>query len=421
MSDGDYGATPDPPRSPGADDASLTRTRSPAPRPPWERFSPLSSPDHAVDARPFAGTRQWSAPLPVDETAGHAEDAEPTGCHTDGGLTVADLIAKLGGAPAQRPRHHHAAPETEPPVDVPAWPAQTDDERFEPVRSLAPRAPAAESEPEQTAVLPKASSRVPPRRIGTPSTAEDADAQPKRGRRPMLLAARCIAALMAVSALALTGGAWQWSASKNNRLNNISALDPHSRDVVDPNAQHGDENFLIVGVDSRAGANSQMGPATPRTPAARAPTPSCWSTSRRAVNGWSRCLFHATWRLPPCNARPGTQIPVLTVRSTTRKRDIRSQVRVHRDEAELGVRIRRPEVPGQGHPEAVRVVDQPLYRHRLRWVRQNGGRARRRGGVQQDPAERLRTGHGARACRTADHRRANRTELRARPPGHHRR
>ncbi|BCQ07243.1 LytR family transcriptional regulator [Mycobacterium heckeshornense] len=272
MSDGDYGATPDPPRSPAADDASLTRTRSPAPRPPWERFSPLSSPpDHAVGERPVPGTRQWSAPLPVHESADHAGDAEPTGCHTDGGLTVAELIARLGGVPAQRPRHHHAAPETEPPVDAPAWPLQTDDDHdlaptyadelpdLGPVRSAAPRGRAAESEPEQTAVLPEATSRVPPRRIGAPATAEDADTRPQRGRRPMLLAARCIAAFMAVSALALTGGAWQWSASKNNRLNNVSALDPHSRDVVDPNAQHGDENFLIVGVDSRAGANSQMG------------------------------------------------------------------------------------------------------------------------------------------------------------------
>ena len=60
-------------------------------------------------------------------------------------------------------------------------------------------------------------------------------------------------------ALALTGGAWQWQSSKNNMLNRVSALDPGSRDIVDPNAQFGDENFLIVGVDSRFGENSDMG------------------------------------------------------------------------------------------------------------------------------------------------------------------
>ena len=57
----------------------------------------------------------------------------------------------------------------------------------------------------------------------------------------------------------MTGGAWQWSTSKNHRLNTVSALDPQSRDIVDPNAQYGDEDFLIVGIDSRAGANGNMG------------------------------------------------------------------------------------------------------------------------------------------------------------------
>ena len=59
--------------------------------------------------------------------------------------------------------------------------------------------------------------------------------------------------------LALTGGAWQWNSSKNNNLNNVAALDPDSRDIVDPSAQFGDENFLIVGTDSRYGSNSEMG------------------------------------------------------------------------------------------------------------------------------------------------------------------
>jgi LCP family protein required for cell wall assembly len=65
-----------------------------------------------------------------------------------------------------------------------------------------------------------------------------------------------------VLALAMTGGAWQWQSSKNNMLNKVSALDPNSRDIVDPNAQFGDENFLIVGVDSRFGENSDMGVGT---------------------------------------------------------------------------------------------------------------------------------------------------------------
>lgn len=38
-----------------------------------------------------------------------------------------------------------------------------------------------------------------------------------------------------------------------------SALDPHSGDIVNPSGQHGDENFLLVGMDSRAGANANIG------------------------------------------------------------------------------------------------------------------------------------------------------------------
>jgi LCP family protein required for cell wall assembly len=74
---------------------------------------------------------------------------------------------------------------------------------------------------------------------------------------------RAAAAMIAVWALALTGGAWQWQSSKNSLLNRVSALDQDSRDIVDPNAQYGDENFLIVGVDSRTGANLEMGAGTP--------------------------------------------------------------------------------------------------------------------------------------------------------------
>ena len=100
--------------------------------------------------------------------------------------------------------------------------------------------------------------RVQPSRVGRRRSS--AQSKPRRGRRSKtVVAGRVAAALIAVSALALTGGAWQWQSSKNNMLNKVSALDLGSRDILDPNAQFGDENFLIVGVDSRFGENSDMG------------------------------------------------------------------------------------------------------------------------------------------------------------------
>src|SRR5579884_297541 len=269
MSDGDDGATPDRPRNSGADEASVTRVGpSPLGTAPWERVSGPSR--NAVGVRPLTGTRQWSAAPPAEPSRDHAAEPEPTGCHTDGALTVAELIAKLGGQSAEKPRHHHAVPEDEPPDAIAEWPGEPDsvhgllagyaDELpdYQPVGNQHIGV-AAETAAEQTTVLPKASDRVPPPTGIHTTTTEEPTPTPKPNRRPMLLAARSVAALMALLALVLTGGAWQWSTSKNNRLNNVSALDPHSRDILDPGGQYGDENFLIVGVDSRAGANSQMG------------------------------------------------------------------------------------------------------------------------------------------------------------------
>jgi LCP family protein required for cell wall assembly len=105
--------------------------------------------------------------------------------------------------------------------------------------------------------------RAEPERIGDmyaePLEPLDAPKKKPKSRRRVMLAGRSLAALFAVLALAMTGGAWQWQSAKNSMMNRISALDPNSRDIVDPNAQYGDENFLIVGVDSRYGQNADMG------------------------------------------------------------------------------------------------------------------------------------------------------------------
>ena len=115
----------------------------------------------------------------------------------------------------------------------------------------------------QTTVLPKTSVRPRPARLVEKPDVEPADDEPspKRRRRhgAMLVAGRLVVATIAAAALAMTGGAWQWSTSKNHRMNTVSALDLGSRDIVDPNAQFGDEDFLVVGMDSRAGANGDMG------------------------------------------------------------------------------------------------------------------------------------------------------------------
>jgi LCP family protein required for cell wall assembly len=257
MSDGKHDATLDCGRASSANSGDQPIAPTPGAA-PWERFS-APSPDD--------GAPRWQAEPPVEHEQG---DAEKRGCHADGMVSVADLIAKIGAPTPDRPSHRHianeladeVAPDAEPAepsgvgsdmpvdlqdtqvIDTPAYSLEVVSELPDLDAATYPDDPdglngSADSESGRTS-----SRRVRPMRIR---------------RTSMLLAARSAAALFAVLALALTGGAWQWSTSKNNRLNTISALDPNSRDIVDPNGQYGDEDFLIVGMDSRAGANANMG------------------------------------------------------------------------------------------------------------------------------------------------------------------
>ncbi len=227
-------------------------------------------------------------------------DDEVTGSHGGGGVTVAELIARLSGGsvpPAQAieapalpkaasqpkaPESRRPAPRTahpprpEPtPEPVSPPPAPTSGEwartprprpESEPVTEVfdAPLVPL--DEPVSPPERPHAVVRTDVRNyIDNPERPRHADAPPPvdhHTRHRFAVAGRIIIALAAVIALSTTGAAWQWQNVKNNNMNKVSALDLNSRDIVDPNAQFGDENFLIVGVDSRYGQNADMGAGT---------------------------------------------------------------------------------------------------------------------------------------------------------------
>jgi len=204
----------------------------------WLTRSPKSKPGAAPWERAGFVTRgETESPEP--------DAAEPTqgGSHTDG-VTVADLIAKVAGkrddgADVKRdePRRRRAITAGDPDTDViPVVPAHASEL---PILSEAPMEPA-----------------DPVRIDGVRQRVRTAS---HHGRRNAMVVGRVAAALIAVLALAMTGAAWQWQTTKNNNLNKVAALDLNSRDIVDPDAQFGDENFLIVGIDSRIGENSDMG------------------------------------------------------------------------------------------------------------------------------------------------------------------
>ena len=254
MSDGDMEDAAATPRRPHPGDEWLTRSARPKRgAAPWER---------TTDTPPSAQER------------GSGDESAP--------ITVADLIAKIHGeAPASEPTRHRAEPELDYETE-PGRYGQPEPGRYgqpEPGRYGQPELGlygqpelGLGDEPEpypagddlDTMVLPA----LDPSRADLPdltATRPPAHTLPKPRLRPsgrVAVVGRVAAALVAVLALVLTGGAWQWQSAKNNLLNRVSALDPDSRDIVDPNAQFGDENFLIVGTDSRLGENAGIGAGT---------------------------------------------------------------------------------------------------------------------------------------------------------------
>lgn len=172
-------------------------------------------------------------------------------------VTVADLIAKLSAEAPEEPAEVETEPEPETETaQIPALAAYADE--LPDLSAIArTRHPVAYADPDVDTDALTSSATV---------DATKGGAKPAKGhkstRRTMMVAGRSAAILIAVATLVLTGGAWQWESAKNKLMNTVAALDPDSRDIVDPNAQFGDENYLIVGVDSRIGANNEMGAGT---------------------------------------------------------------------------------------------------------------------------------------------------------------
>jgi LCP family protein required for cell wall assembly len=265
MSDGEVDATLGRRRDPRSREPAAATSPAALSAAPWERFSEPPGDD---------SVHRWQIdpPAPAPEDTSREPDERPArgGSHASGALSVADLIAKVG-ASGTGTHHRRAAlddelSEPDPEmfadlqdtqiIDTPAYSLDVVSEV--PDLGLTNYSSGEEPELEPTVEEPAESRPVKPKRIRRLKSAAKS-AKPKSRRRPFLLALRSMAALCAGVALVLTGGAWQWSTSKNHRLNVVNALDPDSSDIVDPSAQYGDEDFLIVGMDSRSGENADMG------------------------------------------------------------------------------------------------------------------------------------------------------------------
>ena len=173
-------------------------SNSPVPesRAPWER--PISR-IHRPDSSPAAKPQRWSRP----------EDVR---------------------APGSRP-----APEVEAPT-----------EKIAPITASTPRPVTARPQPVGVAVEDR------------PALTRLAMSKVRRRNRIRTIARGCVS-IVAILAVALTGVVWGYLRNTDRGFAQVAALDPNSADVIDADGQYGDETFLIVGTDTRAGASGEIG------------------------------------------------------------------------------------------------------------------------------------------------------------------
>src|SRR5699024_9135325 len=136
-------------------------------------------------------------------------------------------------------------------------PGPTDGEPPVPATPAAAFPPGSAALPELAADPPH---KAPP--VQVDPTGEPSAPGPRRTADWARRTGRALVALASVVAVVLLGAGWGYLRSTDGQYHQVAALDVHSDDIRDPAAQYGDENYLIVGTDSRGGDNSMLGAGT---------------------------------------------------------------------------------------------------------------------------------------------------------------
>ncbi|MFI5780221.1 LCP family protein [Nocardia sp. NPDC051570] len=251
------------------DDDRRGRTPAPGGRAPWERYSTAEA--EADDERPGRRNRyadeaadgpvtvhdlmqkvdsERVADLPTDTTlpAQHAAPRAPRG------ETASAAAPHAAAEPDALPPAYFRAPTADDPVDpYAAQRARLVDQPTDVLPTTDPDNPPLELDQQ----------RARPKSIGKPPLSRLAANRQRRTGR-MHLIGRSVAAVVTVLTLVLTGAGWNYLRATNHAFdkNKVDAVDLNSPDVVNPGGQLGDENFLIIGNDTRAGADGQLGAGT---------------------------------------------------------------------------------------------------------------------------------------------------------------
>ncbi|TFI44320.1 LytR family transcriptional regulator [Rhodococcus sp. 1R11] len=230
-------------------------------RAPWER--PLSS-----IGRTGAGGRSGQRPPRSDgqvtpDPAGSESDASDSDSPPKPGdsgrlgkrsprnadtVSVAELVDKMSRSGATR-RDPPERPDVEEPTEV-----------ISPITDSTPP-PARANRP-----MPNPPPHAAPEPVGAPAADRPALTRLAmsrvRRRRRIRMIGRSLVSIVAILAVALTGVVWGYLRNTDQGFLQVAALDPDSTDVVDAAGQYGDETYLIVGTDTRAGASGQVGAGT---------------------------------------------------------------------------------------------------------------------------------------------------------------
>ncbi|MFT4043720.1 MAG: LCP family protein [Gordonia sp. (in: high G+C Gram-positive bacteria)] len=97
--------------------------------------------------------------------------------------------------------------------------------------------------------------RTQPQRVGV-------SADTRSLRRNITVTGRALVAIACITALVGTGFVWGYLKSVNGNWRTIHAVNPEDHNIRNKDAQYGDENYLIVGTDTRSGKNSTVGAGT---------------------------------------------------------------------------------------------------------------------------------------------------------------
>nr|WP_053778266.1 LCP family protein [Gordonia sp. NB41Y]EMP13246.2 transcriptional regulator [Gordonia sp. NB41Y] len=259
-------------------------------RPPVSQTPPAPIPDHRSPAPRHVDdpSRQFGTGIPVGNDV--TQKIPPVDAGAEPGVDLSDRATTRRAIEESRAQGSHVAPPgaavpngpgAQPPTstggadtagadDVPTGfvPVPPDIPRADTSRADAPTdAPSADTS--AAAGTPTVGEPEPLQR--TPDLTEIARGRPRRvaGRsadrslaRSATVTGRILVSVACVLALVGTGFVWGFLKSTNGNWHTIMAVDPDDTNIRNKDAQYGDENYLIVGTDTRAGNNSKVGAGT---------------------------------------------------------------------------------------------------------------------------------------------------------------